>query len=88
MTCSACSSHVEKAVGKLDGVKSVTVHLLQNTMTVEYDDNVLNDSEIVDAVKKAGYGAFVAGGNKTSNPESEKNDAAAIESQQMKTRLI
>ena len=88
MTCSACSNHVEKAVGKLDGVKSVTVHLLQNTMTVEYDDNVLNDSEIVDAVKKAGYGAFVAGGNKTSNPESEKNDAAAIESQQMKTRLI
>ena len=40
MTCSACSSHVEKAVGKLLGIKQVTVNLLTNSMQVEYDEAV------------------------------------------------
>ena len=38
MTCSACSAHVEKAVGKLEGIQTVNVNLLQNSMVVEYDD--------------------------------------------------
>ena len=89
MTCSACSSHVEKAVGKLDGVKTVAVHLLQNTMMVDYDENVLSESEIIGAVKKAGYGAFSAGGNKTvSSKTDENNNSFAAESQQMRNRLI
>ena len=37
MTCSSCSSHVEKAVNKLDGIKCVNVNLLSNNMRVEYD---------------------------------------------------
>ena len=32
MTCSSCSAHVEKAVKKVDGVKSVIVNLLSNNM--------------------------------------------------------
>ena len=36
MTCSACSAHVEKAVGKLEGIQTVNVNLLQNSMVVEY----------------------------------------------------
>ena len=38
MTCSACSSHVEKAVKKLEGVNEVTVSLLTNSMQVAYDE--------------------------------------------------
>ena len=37
MTCSACSSRVEKCVRKLEGVKEVSVNLLTNSMQVEYD---------------------------------------------------
>ena len=37
MTCSACSASVEKAVGGLDGVRSVSVSLLQNVAEVVYD---------------------------------------------------
>ena len=40
MTCSSCSAHVEKAVKKVDGVKSVIVNLLSNNMVVEYDEKV------------------------------------------------
>ena len=42
MTCSACSSHVEKSVGKLTGVENVSVNLLTNSMQVEFDENKLN----------------------------------------------
>ena len=41
MTCSACSSHVEKSVGKLTGVENVSVNLLTNSMQVEFDENQL-----------------------------------------------
>jgi len=61
MTCSACSLHVEKAVGKLSGIQSVAVNLLQNSMIVEYDATILNDFDIIHAVEDAGYGAYVVG---------------------------
>ena len=57
MSCSACSSHVEKFVSKLKGVSKVSVNLLAGNMQVEYDETVLKDNDIVKAVKKAGYGA-------------------------------
>ena len=57
MMCSACQAHVEKAVKILDGVESVNVNLLANTMDACYDENILNNKAIINAVKKAGYGA-------------------------------
>lgn len=57
MTCSACSSHVEKAVNKLNGVKKASVNLLTETMEIEYDENVLTGEVIESTVEKAGYGA-------------------------------
>lgn len=57
MTCSACSSHVEKAVGKLEGMETVSVNLLTETMEVSYDEKKTGTEEITAAVEKAGYGA-------------------------------
>lgn len=42
MTCSACSAHVEKAVSRLDGVQKAEVSLMTNSMTVQYDEDVLS----------------------------------------------
>lgn len=61
MTCSACSAHVEKSVRKLDGVTSVSVNVLTNSMQVEYNDEALTKEQIVEAVEKAGYGASAQG---------------------------
>lgn len=55
MTCSACSSHVERAVKKVDGVKSVEVSLLTNSMTVSYEGTT--PCAIISAVVGAGYTA-------------------------------
>lgn len=60
MTCSVCSSRVEKCVSKLEGVEEVTVNLLTNSMQVKYDENVLEEQGIIDAVVHAGYGASPA----------------------------
>ncbi len=57
MSCTACSSHVERAVSALAGVSSVTVDLMQNRMLVEYDDSKLSEAEVCQAVAAAGYGA-------------------------------
>ena len=89
MTCSACSSSVEKAVKKLSGIESVNVNLLSNSMTVDYDENNIDKSEIIKAVVDAGYGAseFVRGANANSTKEKEVNPVET-EIKEMKKRTI
>ena len=84
MTCSACSAHVEKAVNKLSGTNSVNVNLLQNSMNVSYDENVLDNNKIIEAVEKAGYGASVYGEKATAETDNTKID----QSKAMKKRLV
>lgn len=57
MTCSSCVSHVEKSVNKLEGVQSVAVNLLTNSMTVTFDELKLNVSNIEKSVEQVGYQA-------------------------------
>lgn len=87
MTCSACSSYIEKTLNKLDGVNSAEVSLLTNSMMVDYDDKALVSQNIIDSVVKAGYGASVHNTSKTEIKNvnvQDQND----ELKQMKLRLI
>ncbi|MBQ7816092.1 MAG: cadmium-translocating P-type ATPase [Oscillospiraceae bacterium] len=61
MTCSACSSKVEREVSKINGVNKVTVNLLTNSMIADFDEAVTNNGEIIKTVIKAGYDASVVG---------------------------
>ena len=70
MSCAACSTRVEKAVSKLDGVTSCSVSLLTNSMGVEGN---VNPEEVIAAVENAGYGATLKGSERKSN-NSEKDD--------------
>ena len=56
MTCSACSSRVEKAVAKIVGAENVSVNLLTNSMQVKRDEKI-SAEKIISAVENAGYGA-------------------------------
>lgn len=73
MTCSACSSHVEKAVNKLAGIEKASVNLLTETMEVVYDESRLTGDDITAAVDKAGYGAslILGGVRRATTIESE-----------------
>lgn len=97
MTCSACSSHVEKSVSKLTGVENVSVNLLTNSMQVEFDENKLDTAVIIKAVEDAGYGAavkdeHVKSRTKTSgqSDSQENSGLSAVEQnvKNMKKRLI
>ena len=73
MSCAACSTRVEKAVSKVEGVTSCSVSLLTNSMGVE---GTASPAEIIAAVENAGYGASKKGEKgSTSQSASTAEDA-------------
>ena len=64
MTCVNCSSGIERNIAKLDGVKSVSVSLIEKVMNVEYDQNVCSEKKIIATVEKLGYTADLFGNKK------------------------
>ena len=87
MTCSACSAHVEKAVGKLEGVRAADVSLMTNSMVAEYDETILSPEEIIQAVIQSGYGAALPqkAGERATPPQE---DVVGKELASMKRRLV
>lgn len=95
MTCAACSARVEKATQRVEGVTSVAVNLLKNSMEVEYEGSAKTLQAISEAVEKAGYGAFPRG---EQAPTSEGEEGAHVpsapasrvkqEEKTVRTRLI
>lgn len=55
MTCSACSSGLEKYLNKQDGIKSASVNLIMNNANIEYDDEKLTLEQVEKFVEKAGF---------------------------------
>lgn len=84
MTCAACQAHVEKAVGELKDVDSVSVSLLTNSMRVEGN---ADPGEVIQAVEKAGYGAHVQGEEKHSSNDLEEA-LVDHETPKLKKRLL
>ena len=87
MTCSACSAHVEKAVNKLEAVSKAEVSLMTNSMSVEYNADVISPQDIIHAVEQAGYGASLPQKDKAV-PLPDPNSQLAQELGAMKRRLI
>lgn len=77
MTCTACSSGIERAVKRLCGVKTATVSLMAKTLAVEYDENAVTLETIMNTVQKLGYSASL-------KPFESKDDAV----KKLKVRFI
>lgn len=104
MTCAACSARVEKVTQAVDGVSTVTVNLLKNSMEVTFDptaDESKTTTAIEAAVKKAGYGAYMRSGSSSdgaavgagtsllsSSATSGMTSALEEEQKSVRTRLI
>ena len=82
MTCAACSAHVEKSVKKLEGVRSVAVSLLSNSMEVDFDPAVVSPDQICRAVASGGYSASPRGAEEKAAPKQSD------EARDMLRRLI
>ena len=89
MSCSACSSRIEKVVGKMAGVESVSVNLLKNNAYVTYDEGQTDAVSICARVEKIGFGmALHAASPRQEAARQKKPDAVAAELVSMKLRLI
>ena len=83
MTCSACQAHVDKAVREMNGINCVNVNLLSNSMDVEFDENIVSESDIFKAVENAGYGLSK---ESIKDPKKKYSNDDVIE--KMRKRLI
>lgn len=79
MSCASCSSTIEKVVGKLDGVKEVSVNLATEEMSVSYNPDVLTKSAIIQSVEAAGYKAIDKQINTEEKMTKEENKEKHIE---------
>ena len=88
MSCSACSSRVEKSERKLKGVEKVSVNLLTNSMQITYDESIISSADIVKTAEKEGYGASLAQETGKSEKSLEPQKIAMDEISNMKKRLF
>lgn len=87
MSCSACSSRIEKVVNRMQGVEQMSVNLLKNNAHVTFDESVVDEKEIIARIEKLGFGASVHAAGAAAAPVSQQ-DTAAQEMAEMKQRLI
>ncbi|NLI89145.1 MAG: copper-translocating P-type ATPase [Epulopiscium sp.] len=89
MTCASCSANVEKTLSKLEGVNSVNVNLLSNSVTVDYDSDVMDNAKIIKTIEDAGYGASeVVKDNKQAKKAEDNTSLIDNEIKDLKIRVI
>lgn len=87
MSCSACSSRIEKVVNRMQGVEQMSVNLLKNNAHVTFDESVVDEKAIIARIEKLGFGASVHAAGAANAPVPQQ-DTAAQEMAEMKQRLI
>ena len=87
MSCSACSSRIEKVVNRMQGVEQMSVNLLKNNAHVTFDESVVDEKAIIARIEKLGFGASVHVAGTASAPVVQQ-DTAAQEMEEMRQRLI
>ena len=87
MSCSACSSRIEKVVGRMEGVEEITVNLLTNKAQVNYDEGKLDTTAIIARIEKLGFGAALHQETAKLVVDKPKNTAAE-ELTEMRRRLL
>ncbi|MGP4062220.1 heavy metal translocating P-type ATPase [Halobacillus sp. H74] len=82
MTCSACSSRIQKVLNKTEGVGHATVNLATEAGVVEYDPEKLSVEDIISKVKKLGYDAV------TKQDREEQKEQKEEELSKKKRKLL
>ena len=88
MTCAACQANVERAVKKLSGVESVSVNLLNENMSVSFDEKEITDDKIINTVISIGYGASLRNNNKDEKSTIRSDWETKQSNEQTKQKLM
>lgn len=101
MTCTSCSSRVQRKLNKIEGVEA-TVNYSTETASITYDPGVMDSKQLIDVVKGAGYDAFTltttddavssasadTPGAGQQNPQSQIDAARERDTADLKQRVI
>jgi Cu+-exporting ATPase len=71
MSCAGCAANVEKALRKLAGVVEANVNLATAKATVRFEPRLAGPSDIVRAIRDAGYGVAAAAEDVTAGADRE-----------------
>ena len=72
MSCASCAKAVEKALSAVTGVDKASVNFVSKTASVDVQDAAIKEQSLIDAVKRAGYGAHLP----VRDREAQENRAA------------
>ena len=86
MSCASCVAKIEGALGALDGVINASVNLATEKATIEYLPAMVSLSDMVVAIKGAGYEAVVV--RESEDLEEEKDRANKEAFRRLKGKLI
>ncbi|MBT4849479.1 heavy metal translocating P-type ATPase [Candidatus Parcubacteria bacterium] len=85
--CASCVNNIEKSLGKKDGIAKGVVNFALEQANVEYDENVLSETDVIKVITKAGYTAEVISGEK--HKDSKKHDHTSTDNnKESKDRII
>jgi Cu+-exporting ATPase len=89
MTCAACQARVQRTLAKQPGVADASVNLMMQSAAVKYDPTVISPEDLVQAIRKTGYGAELASPDQTAFEEQEERDRAqAVEALVLRRKAI
>jgi len=77
MTCAACSSRVEKALSKVQGVNQASVNLASEKARVNLDTTRVGFQDLIQAVEEAGYEASLSSEEAASSLDQQEEDMRA-----------
>lgn len=88
MTCTSCSSRVQRKLNKVDGV-TANVNFATETAAIEYDPATANPESLIEVVRGAGYNAFTMGDDSSDaeDPEDGSDPTAAARAQESRDLL-
>src|SRR3989338_3293565 len=70
MHCASCVNTIERVLLKTAGVRSASVNFASESALVEFDENIISESELAKIVKSAGYRLEVGSKEKTSTSKN------------------
>ena len=89
MTCAACQARVQRALARQPGVADASVNLMMKSASVTFDPGMTTPDDLVETIRKTGYGAELASPDQTAFEEQEARDRAqAQEAVELRRKAI
>ncbi|SDJ85475.1 heavy metal translocating P-type ATPase [Sediminibacillus albus] len=83
MTCAACSARIEKVLNKQEGIKQASVNLTTESASVEYNNGLIEEADIIASIQKLGYDAK----EKADKQEKQTDKQRQLKQMQMKLAI-